>query len=190
MAPGRSSLGKFRESVLLGTTHLRVADIMRILHRMSGVWLGPDYSIVGMNCITFSKMFLGELSSSQSSSSSKLLHLPSYAVSMSDWVSSSHSLGRPSIPVDENLVIGSVEKMQMWKEAERIMLEREEAENGIIHSYLELPVILHGKNLPLNSSHTYTESLSICQSRLHGIRDSRRLAYMRAPGTRRLVNSR
>lgn len=173
VAPTECSLGPLKESITLGNVDISVDKVIRILHRMRRDWMGPDYSLLSKNCITFSKELLVRLSPS--------LKLPSYVTAMVDLGTSISSSSKSnSKEVD---IFGSPEKELMWTTAEKLMREYE---RGEVPSTI-LPPIIHSEHAWFVASRAPSQTYKVCMHKLYNVRDRNFNGYMQNMLTRQYL---
>ena len=152
VVPQTSTIGKFKESVLIGETVLNDEQILDALQRLSTKWKGSQYHLLKKNCLIFSQDFLSELCPGKK--------LPS-------WTTSTAFSLRPLAPLiaaspKRAAISTSVTKVvndRMWQEARVRMQEYHKwMKQSKTTGHVNIPKVIHA-NQP-HHDHNIDETIN------------------------------
>lgn len=153
--PQTSSIGRFKETILLGETTMSIDEILEQLKRLAPDWKGSDYHILKKNCLRFSQAFV---------------HILVPGADLPRWTTSTANNLRPLaslISVCKTLSIEtfvtSVINERMWKEARVRMLEYQKIPRKTARSSSTagIPKIIHSVTHGIPDEHGIDETISI-----------------------------
>jgi len=188
--PGHCTLGPFKESVYLGKSNLDVDKLIKVLHRMSLDWNGPDYNITNKNCVVFSTNLLNTISSNAK--------LPSYTTSLTNLGLSLYGISKTkSISLEKlkprDIFGASKLRREMWIAAESIM--RNQFYDGNVPpsiSHIKCPPIAaarHSLGKFWSSTTNVDHTEYMCRSRHYNVTKRNVIGYQKSAATRHLLAS-
>ena len=154
--PRTCSIGTFKESVLLGETHMEAEDILVILYEMAPKWLGPDYHVLEKNCLKFSQSFLDQIVAGAK--------IPAYATATADSLKYFKKAVKKASRGVIQTTIALQDSSKMWRDASIKMREYSRLHRKIERGrsiQIMIPLIIHAGDLQ-ESDHELPDTELYC----------------------------
>ena len=157
--PRTSTIGKFKESIVIGKTDKTVEEIVTWLKESSLTWRGSQYHILTKNCLWFSQSFLSFLLPGET--------LPSYTTSTAESLKPFASIVATNQPVGIQTFVTSVATERMWREARTRMGEFEKTTHQTkgTSRFHPLPLVLHSIESNPPADHNIRETIDYVKSK-------------------------